>query len=298
MEVSESGLPKVDGLQAILNESTQDKGNEQQAEVIADQSQQQATAPVEGQAPKEMSDEEVLAQFKSTKDLLKSYKEIQGFTTRVSQENKEKAKVIEELNGRLNKLQEEMELRSYQAPQRPVTQKTFEELFIENPEAAITMKAAELNTTQRIAEVLEQEASTRPQEFQERMGYVKMLSQNQKYAHLSTSPQGVKKLFEVADTVRKQNLQRAAQESIKVLFGDDVDMEALKSIVTKKNGNQQTNPQANNLNAYMPNTGTSTRTGADISSNDNDIEKLKQEAIKNKDPLAVAGALLRQALQK
>jgi hypothetical protein len=298
MEVSESGLPKVEGLQVLLHESTEDKGTEQQTEDIADQSQQQVQAPVEGQAPTQMTDEEVLAQFKSTKDLLKSYKEIQGFTTRVSQENKEKAKVIEELNGRLNKLQEEMEIRSYQAPQ-PMNQpqKTFEELFIENPEAAITMKANQIATVQRITEVAQEEYTKNPNEYRAREDWVKRIAQDPKYQHLGQSPQGVRKLFEMADTARKQTLQRTAQESLKVLFGDDVDIEALKAQFKKKDATP-TNPQTNTLNAYMPNTNTSTRTGADISSNMNDLERQKQEAIKNKDPFAVAGALLRQALQK
>jgi hypothetical protein len=205
-----------------------------------------------------------------------------------------KEQTIEQLSQKLNQIQEEAELRSYQTPPQPVQQKTFENMFIENPEAAITMKAGEIANTQRIAEVLEQESMANPVEFQERFGYVKMLSQNPQYAGLATNPRGVKKLFEVADGVRKQNLKRTAHKAIKELFGDNVDMDKLRSFFTTNGVQQQTNPQTNTLNAYMPDTGTSYRTGQDVNNTMDNLQKEKAEAIKQGNVGGVIGALLRE----
>lgn len=295
MEVSESGLPKIEGLDLFVKQdeaSVEDKGAQQQ--------EQQIQAPsTEGQAPKEMTDEEVLAQFKSTKDLLKSYKEIQGYTTRVSQENKEKARQIEELNTRLNQLQEEMELRRFQ-PQRPQPQqqKSFEELFIENPEMAITMKANEIATAQRIREVAEEEYNKNPQEYVERSAWVQRLAQDPRLQSLSFSPQGVRKLFQIADDTRKKSLQQNAHRAIKEIFGENVDLDKLRGLLSTSGNSTSTNPQTPNLNAYMPDTRTSTRTGADMNLQINDIKAQKEEALKKGDVSGVAKSLLAEALIK
>lgn len=295
MEVSESGLPKIEGLDLVVKQdeaSVEDKGAQQQ--------EQQIQAPsTEGQAPKEMTDEEVLAQFKSTKDLLKSYKEIQGYTTRVSQENKEKARQIEELNTRLNQLQEEMELRRFQ-PQRPQPQqqKSFEELFIENPEMAITMKANEIATAQRIREVAEEEYNKNPQEYVERSAWVQRLAQDPRLQSLSFSPQGVRKLFQIADDTRKKSLQQNAHRAIKEIFGENVDLDKLRGLLSTSGNSTSTNPQTPNLNAYMPDTRTSTRTGADMNLQINDIKAQKEEALKKGDVSGVAKSLLAEALTK
>lgn len=295
MEVSESGLPKIEGLDLVVKQdeaSVEDKGAQQQ--------EQQIQAPsTEGQAPKEMTDEEVLAQFKSTKDLLKSYKEIQGYTTRVSQENKEKARQIEELNTRLNQLQEEMELRRFQ-PQRPQPQqqKSFEELFIENPEMAITMKANEIATAQRIREVAEEEYNKNPQEYVERSAWVQRLAQDPRLQSLSFSPQGVRKLFQIADDTRKKSLQQNAHRAIKEIFGENVDLDKLRGLLSTSGNSTSTNPQTPNLNAYMPDTRTSTRTGADMNLQINDIKAQKEEALKKGDVSGVAKSLLAEALIK
>lgn len=302
-----NGLPLVEGLGDFVRANTEpdelaDKGAVATEPQGADPARQQVQAPSDGgQALSGKSDEELLAQFKSTKDLLKSYKEIQGFTTRVSQENKDKAKVIEELQTKLNQLQEEAELRRYQAPATPQTQqKSFEEMFLDNPEQAITAKAMEIANTQRITEVLEEKRYENPDDFPERMGYVNMLVQNPQYAQLQYSPKGVAKLFEIADKTRAQMLTRKAHESLKVIFGEDVDLDALKALVKGSGGAvppvNQIKPQQTFANAYMPDTSTSTRTGADL--NMNQIETIKQEALKNGDPSAVAGALLKEALLK
>jgi hypothetical protein len=232
---------------------------------------------------------------------LKSYKEIQGFTTRVSQENKEKTKAIEELQAKLSQLQEDAELRQYQASVPPqASNRSFEEMFIENPEQAITAKAMEIANTQRITEVLEEKRFENPEDFQERMAYIQMLTQQPQYNRLQYSPKGVQKLFEIADKTRAQMLTKKAHESLKALFGDDVDLDKLKALA-RKDGTQTTNNQsttANPLHAYMPDSGTSYRTGQDVNMNVNDLERRKHEAIAAGDADTVAGAILKQALLK
>lgn len=287
-------LPKVDGLadfvQQNLAPDNADKGPVT-TDVQADPAQQQVQTPPDGG---QVADDVDWGQFKNPKDLLKSYKEIQGFTTRVSQENKQ-------LKDEMQRLKEEAELRQYQAPPAPPHgNKSFEELFIENPEQAITVKAMEIANTQRITEVLEDKRLENPDDFQERVAYVQMLSQQPQYKQLSFSPKGVSKLFEIADKTRAQMLTKKAHESLKVLFGDDVDLDKLKALA-RKDSTQTTNNQsttANPLNAYMPNTGTSTRTGQDVNMNVNDLERQKHEALASGDAATVAGVLIRQALSK
>lgn len=296
------GLPMVEGLADFVKANTDldttDKGEATDTQGV-DPATQQAIAPSQedGQAEGDID----WGQFKNPKDLLKSYKEIQGFTTRVSQENKEKTKAIEELQAKLSQLQEEAELRQYQAPAPPQTSnRSFEEMFIENPEQAISAKAMEIANAQRITEVLEEKRFENPDDFQERMVYIQMLTQQPQYNRLQYSPKGVQKLFEIADKTRAQTLTKKAHESLKALFGDDVDLEKLKALA-RKDGTPTINNQstsANPLHAYMPDSGTSTRTGQDVNMNVNDLERRKREAIAAGDADTVAGAILKQALLK
>jgi hypothetical protein len=289
----DSGLPKVEGLEQIFqSDATEDKGVKQP--LVPDvTAQQQVQTPPETPRGGQVQDEIDWGQFKNPKDLLKSYKEIQGFTTRVSQENKQ-------LKDELQKLKEESELRQFQVPQRqqPQTPKDFEQLFVENPEQAIEYKAAQIANTQRIAEVLEEKEMENPPEFQKRYAYVQMLARNPQYQPLSNSPRGVKKLFELADKARKDDLRNGAHESLKELFGEDVDLDKFKALIKKDQATSTTNPPTNPLNAYMPQTGMSTRTGADADAQLSELERLKQEAIKTGDVQKVAGVLLKQALLK
>lgn len=301
MEAAANDLPRVEGLEAAVQDAfAQDKGQQEQVAqpVVQDQ---QAAPSAEGQAAQTMSDEEILAQFKSTKDLLKSYKEIQGYTTRVSQENKtlkEKAQRAEELENRLNQLQQEMELRQYQMQQQQQQPKSFEEMFIENPEAAITMKAEQMYTMNAIRQVGQEEYTKNPQEYAERATWVQRLAQNPRYQALQYTPQGVKKLFEIADNTRKEVIQRNAHTVIKQIFGDDVDIERVRGLLAT-NGNQQTttNPQTNL--AYMPDTGTSYRTGQDMLNGQmTEIRRSKEEALQKGDVGGVTRALIQEALNK
>lgn len=286
-----NGLPVIEGLADFVKsdpEINQDKAQDNN-EVQAQDSQVEA-APVTTQDNAEDID---WGNFKNPKDLLKSYKEIQGFTTRVSQENKQ-------LKEEVQRIREERELAQLasQAPAPQMNSKSFEELFLENPEQAIAIKASQMANTQRITEILEEEETAKPEEFNERMAYVKMLANQKQYEPLSNSPKGVKKLFQLADNYRKTVTEKKAYESLKMLFGEDVDIGKLKDLV-KKDGvitNQtQTNAQAN-TNAYMPEVTGSIKTGAEADQKRNQLKNFKEGALQRGDAEAVAGAILREAL--
>lgn len=286
-----NGLPEVEGLADFVKadtDLTQDKAQDNTEVQEKDSQVDDAAAPATDNA-----DDIDWGNFKNPKDLLKSYKEIQGFTTRVSQENKQ-------LKEEMQRIREERELANIasKAPAPQMDSKSFEELFLENPEQAIAVKAAQMANTQRIAEILEDEETAKPEEFNERLAYVKMLANQQQYAPLSNSPKGVKKLFQLADTYRKNMTEKKAYESLKVLFGEDVDIGKLKGLIKKDGASTiqtQNNAQAN-TNAYMPDVTGSTKTGAEADQKRNQLKTFKDEAFKRGDAEAVAGAILREAL--
>lgn len=284
------GLPKVEGLENLVKDSITDNGQQTPQ-------QQQVAAPDDGQADADL--EGILKNFSTpdgkvrTKDLLKSYKEIQGFTTKVSQEN---AQYKEEMA----KMREQLEVMQFQrqAPQQPQQPQDWNQMFIDNPEQAIAMKANEIATTRMISDVIMEEQLANPQEFNTRLAYVKNLSMTPQLAPLANSAKGVKKLFEIADKQRSTDLQRNAREAAKMLFGEDVDIEALKAVVKKDK--EQSNSQTNNLNlnAYMPDTSTSNRTGMNMNSANADIQRQIQEATQKGDVSAVTRLTLMGSLNK
>lgn len=279
------GLPKVAGLERVFQDDpAQDKGRQ-----VAQSADEQIQAPVvDGQAG---NDDELPPEFKNPKEMLKSYKEIQGFTTRISQENKQ-------LKDELQRLKEDAEIRQYQTARQPQAQaKSWDEIFMDNPEKAIEIKASQAANVQRVQEILDEKRQENPDEFQERFAYVNMLAQRPDLAPLTYTPKGVQKLFEMADKTRKDQLVKKAHESLKAIFGEDIDIEKFKAIVKKDTQTNQPTT-AHSLNAYMPDTRTSTRTGADVNNNANDLERQKYEAIKAGDATKVAGLLLQQAFLK
>lgn len=231
--------------------------------VVADlESQNQDKEPeTSAQEPKELD----LGQFRNPKDLLKSYKEVQGAFTRVTQENKTLKQQMEEaqaLKEELARLKEQQELSTYQAPVAPTSNKSFDDVWMENPEDAIKQKVMEHVNTTRIEEVLQEEDMKNHEEFQERYAYANMLAQNPQYAHLSRTAAGVKKLFEVGDKLRVERLKANSRKSLEYVFGEPVTDEELAKLkgLVKGTGTKQT---TNNSDAYMPETSTSTMTGAD-----------------------------------
>ena len=276
----QDSLPDVDGLADFVkaNSDIQDKGPDQNAQ-----------QPVQTQATEELD----LAQFKNPKDMLKSYKEIQGAFTKVSQENKTFSEREKALQDEVRAMREQMEMISLQQrpPQQP--QQDFDEMFIQNPRQAVEVladrKASEKVMQARVIEVLEEENLRNPSEFNERYQYVQALSRQ--YPNLVTSAPGVRKLFQLADKVRVDDAKKNAARAVSLLFGQDVDMEKLKKLIQKSPMADQNNP---NL-AYMPDSGGSNRSGSEPSNVNYDVKMT--EAAGKGDVDSVLSNLFQKALR-
>jgi len=79
------------------------------------------------------------------------------------------------------------------------------------------------------------------------------------YPQLSTSPAGVRKLFEIGDRYRVAEMKKNAERSIRLLLGEDADIEKFKALVAK---DKQNPDQTINTNAYMPDTSSGIRPDA------------------------------------
>lgn len=244
MSEDTKGIPDVQGLQQFV-EATMETGQSVKEKTEA----KVETPPVQPD----------LAQFKTPEDLLKAYKEIQGAFTRTSQENKALKEQFESLHAQMK---EQQELSRFQArpPVQPTAQQDFDQMFINNPEQAVVSKAQQVVAGQilqaRIQEALEEEELKNPAEFQERYYFAKIASQ--RYPQLVTSKAGVKKLFELADKVRVEESKKQAMTAVKRLFGEDIDVEKFAKLIKR---DAQTSD--NNGIAYMPDTTSSSRTGAE-----------------------------------
>jgi hypothetical protein len=208
-----------------------------------------------------------LGQFKNAEDLLKSYKEIQGAFTKVSQENKSlkdggNDEEVQRLQAELASTKEQLELINLQpqAAQSPAT-KDFDESWMENPEATIDQRVAKQVALARIDDVLGEEDVKNPEEFQERMAYVNMLASNPQYANLGKTAAGVKRLFKEADKLRGQQLQQNSKKSLEHIFGEPLTDEHLAKL--KKVVIGETKPKTKTNDAYMPEGSTSTKSGSD-----------------------------------
>ena len=249
-----NGLPDVKGLESFLANS-QDKGA---AAAVKSGGEPNKQDDPNKQNPPAKADDLDLGQFKNPKDLLKAYKEIQGFSTRVAQERKQ-------MEDQIAQMKEQMELMKLNATPPPVYQqsrlpqgKDFDSTFIENPQAAIAQVVSTETRKAILAEVLAEENEKNPSEFHERYAYA-MQARNA-YPNLVNSAAGVRTLFKLADKMRQEDLKRNAQRSIGMLLGDDVDLEKLKTLI-KKDGAPAANTNQNNL-AYMPDGTLSHRNGA------------------------------------
>jgi hypothetical protein len=235
------GIPDVAGLEAFVQSS--------------------AEQPLVKETPEAPRAEEKvdLGQFKKPEDLLKSYKEIQGYTTKVAQENK----ALQEKLAAYEQQMQLIQMQQYQqAPQAPPPQQDFDTQFINNPKQAIdnvvNQRVNETIRTMTIQDVLQEESAKNPQEFRERYQYA--MAARQMYPNLVNSSQGVRMLFQVADKMRTEDLKRNAEKSVKMLFGEDVDFQKFRELV-KKDG-QPDNKQGMDL-AYMPDSTGAFRTGTD-----------------------------------
>jgi hypothetical protein len=234
------GIPNVD-LTPILDELEGDTGTTE-------------TAPAKKETP-----EGDLAQFKDPDALLKGYKEVQGFATKVSQENKELADKVKEYEEQVKDMQENLQMSAQATPLSDP--KTFDETYYDNPKAAIAQVVAEQVATQRITDALEVEQEKDSDNFQERYGWAQMAAKAS--PHLGRTPAGVRKLFKQGDKLRKEGMKKSANSALEHIFGGPLDPEAIAKLKTLMTGDA-TQPKNNtNNNAYMPDISSSTKTGAD-----------------------------------
>ena len=252
-----NGLPDVKGLEAFVRSSSPDIGQDkgQVASPVPQQqnAQQPEQSPVQTPQQDKPAGEIDLAQFKNPKDMLKSYKEIQGAFTSVSQENKSLRDTVDQMREQMELINLQMQGRPpMQAQQHQTAGNDFDETFIQNPRQAVEVlaerKAGEKIMQARVIEALEEEQLVKPEDFPERYAYVQQLSRQ--YPALVTSKPGVKKLFQMADKIREQDVKKNAARAVNQLFGAGA-MEQLSAILAKQAGTNQNNP---NL-AYMPDAG-------------------------------------------
>jgi hypothetical protein len=284
------GLPDVAGLEALVSADDIPGSNQapsKQAE-LGKQEIAQKPEQTQAQTPAATADKEEfdLAQFKNPKELLKGYKEVQGAFTRTTQENKA-------LKDEIAQIKEQMELMQFsRQPQQqaiPQQQKDFDQMFIENPQAAVEAlaqrKAQSMIVQSKIQDVLEEENLKNPAEFHERYQYVSALARQ--YPQLVTSQAGVRKLFQLADKTREDHQRKQAYDLVTKVFGQDVDLEKFKQLVKR----DQTG-QTQSTNAYMPDTSSGGRNIPE--SNAVNAEDEVSAAVKKGDPDKVIAALFKQ----
>lgn len=265
------GLPDVD-LSAIVADlkSTQDKD-------------QKVEPKVEGK-PQD------LGQFKTTEDLLKSYKEIQAAFTRVSQDNKTTREQLAQLNEQLE-LAKLGSTGTSQVIQNPN----------DDPEIALEQRIQKSVATQRVADVLEEEAEKNKDqfgkvnvtEFNERYAYAQMVARE--YPQLSTTSRGVKKLFELGDKLRTESLRKNAGKALESIFGEPLSEEEINKLRTLVKGDKAIKTTTNLSNAYMPDTSTSTKLGSDQNQKPNNELQIK-ELVEKGDVDGVINALIKRRL--
>ena len=241
-------------------------------------------------------------QFKTEEDRIKGYKELQGFATKVSQENKtlkEQLSESESIKQQMAEMKEQLELSrlAQQSPQPQYQQRPFNEIYQENPEIAIEQRIQQTVATTRIAEVLEElsldKEGRRDPEFDERYAYAKMVSQQ--YPQLSTTATGVKKLFDLGDKLRKENLRKQSGKALEAIFGSPLTEEESARLVKLVKGDKVVQKLNNQSDAYMPDTSTSTKIGSDQNQQPN-FESRLQESVTKGDVDGTINALLRGKL--
>lgn len=219
-----------------------------------------------------------LGQFKTAEDLMKAYKEIQGAFTKVSQENKSLQ----------DQLRQTVELARVSQPPPQQQPQDFDTMFINNPQAAIQAVVGQSMRTQAIESVLMEEEAKNPEEFRERYNYA--MAARQMYPQLTSSTAGVKKLFEIGDGMRENDLKRNADKALRKMLGDDLDYEKFKALVKKDQS-----PNNNNL-AYMPDTSGAFRTGTEPGKPPSHDQAI-QDAVQKGDSGAVIQNLFAKALK-
>lgn len=279
-----NSLPDVPGLEQIAQEVMQEK----------DRKFEQVVEP--------KGEPFDLAQFKNPRDMLKSYKEIQGAFTKMTEENKSLSTKITEYEKTLQQMRDEIEIYKVKTEFSPpasigeppdVSPQLREYLGDEGMSALerlIERKTVNQLTTLRIVDVLNEEEGRDREDFQERLAYMYQVA-NQ-YPQLKATPEGVRKLFQLGDKLREERTKRLTDKAIKAVLGDDVDIERMKQ--TFKRSGASTVQTSTNL-AYMPETTGSVRTGAEAETG-KDYEDRVHEAAKTGDVDSVLNLLFKQKL--
>ena len=238
-----------------------------------------------------------LGQFKTQEDLLKAYKELQGAFTRVSQENKAlkehggNSDRVAELEAQLESMREEAELMRLQGqPQANTGQKSFDESWMQSPEATIDERVQAQLAIARINDVLEDENMKNPEEYPQRYKEADALAT--RYPQLAKTPQGVRKLFKMADEIRNRSMRQMSAKTLEYLFGETPSEEQLAKLKEFVVGGKKSNKSNND--AYMPDSSTSTRRSAD---DDATADKRRMEkAAESGDVDGVLGEMFRDIL--
>jgi len=188
-----------------------------------------------------------LGQFKSETDLLKGYKEIQAAFTRVSQENKAlkeqggNPERVAQLEQELASMREEAELLRLQSQTPANTQqspRSFDESWMESPEATIDQRVNEKLIQARIQDALDAEESKNRVEYPERYKMADALAT--RYPQLAKTPKGVHKLFEMADEMRKHQMKETSKKTLEYLLGENPSEEQLAKFKELLTGNKKT----------------------------------------------------------
>lgn len=269
------GLPDVD-LSPIIKD----------IEKTASESQPQQVKEPEGK-PQD------LAQFKSPEELLRGYKELQAYATKVSQENKA---IREQSQKELAEIKERMELSALQQQQQYIPPQYVQpqmNQYGQPVEEPLEVKIDRTVAIREIAGVLEEEADKNRNEFQERYAYAQYVSRE--YPNLARSSRGVKKLFELGDKLRSENMKRNAGKALESIFGEplgDAEITRLRTLVKGDKAITQQNFQSN---AYMPDTSTSYKSGSDQNRIPN-VESELNESVKKGDVDGTLNALFKKVL--
>jgi len=215
-----------------------------------------------------------LGQFKTPEDLLKSYKEIQAAFTKVSQENKalkekgDDPERVAQLEAELNQMREEAEmLRLQSAPQNTQQSRSFDESWMESPEATIDQRVEQKLAIARINDVLLEEESKNPNEYPERYKIADALAT--KHPQIAKTPQGVRMLFQMADKMREKSMREMSKKTMEFLREEYPDFDKFLKRKDKKESKQDND-------AYMPDGSTSTRLGADANTDANKRNRISE----------------------
>lgn len=238
---------------------------------------EKTASTVQREVPKPEGQPLDLGQFKSPEEVLKGYKEVQAFATKVSQENKA-------LKEQQQALAEQLELAKMASQQQYIPPQYVQpqtNQYGQQMEEPIEAKIDRTVAIREIAGVLEDEADKNRNEFQERYAYAQYVSRE--YPQLARSPRGVKKLFELGDKLRVENMKRNAGKALESIFGEPLGAEEITRLRTLVKGDKaiMQNKQFNS-NAYMPDTSTSTKSGSDQNQNPN-FESDMNESVKKGD---------------